>query len=249
MPNWKKLIVSGSNAILSSVTASNGFFGTASWATNAITASYALSSPGGGGSPGGTDTYIQFNSQSAFGGSINLTYTYDTTSQQKYRLYHEGNVDFRTTPFTVDYPASYYQVNLCNALKQHAGISHYQYSMPISTGATSIYLFDAQGGTPGNLSMQGFKCDYSLLIRDGSLNKVASRVGTLLGAWSYDTSTPPVLQDTYVNGDSVFNELGLVVFTLSWSGTDISLDMDATGTSAGYDIIFNGLFTNFGNSV
>ena len=43
MPNWKKLIVSGSDAILSSVTASNGFFGTASWARNASTASFISS--------------------------------------------------------------------------------------------------------------------------------------------------------------------------------------------------------------
>jgi len=45
MPAWKKLIVSGSNAVLNSVTASftgsltGALIGTASWATNAITAS------------------------------------------------------------------------------------------------------------------------------------------------------------------------------------------------------------------
>jgi hypothetical protein len=46
MPNWKKVIVSGSDAVLNSVTASAGFFGTASWATNALTASLALRASG-----------------------------------------------------------------------------------------------------------------------------------------------------------------------------------------------------------
>lgn len=41
MPNWKKVIVSGSDAVLNSVTASAGFFGTASWASSA---SHALTS-------------------------------------------------------------------------------------------------------------------------------------------------------------------------------------------------------------
>ena len=45
MPNWKKLIVSGSDATLNSLTVSNGITGslqgTASWAINALTASYA----------------------------------------------------------------------------------------------------------------------------------------------------------------------------------------------------------------
>lgn len=49
MPNWKKVIVSGSDATLTSVTATAGFTGslqgTASFATNALSASYA---PGGG---------------------------------------------------------------------------------------------------------------------------------------------------------------------------------------------------------
>ena len=42
MPNWKKIIVSGSDASLNTLTVSNGItgslFGTASWATNALTA-------------------------------------------------------------------------------------------------------------------------------------------------------------------------------------------------------------------
>ena len=42
MSTWKKIIISGSDAILNSVTASNGYFGTASFAINSSTASYVL---------------------------------------------------------------------------------------------------------------------------------------------------------------------------------------------------------------
>ena len=49
MPNWKKVITSGSSAALTSVTATAGFtgslFGTASYATQALSASYAPSTP------------------------------------------------------------------------------------------------------------------------------------------------------------------------------------------------------------
>ena len=43
MPNWKKVIISGSNAVLTSVTATSGFTGSLSGsATSATSASYAL---------------------------------------------------------------------------------------------------------------------------------------------------------------------------------------------------------------
>jgi hypothetical protein len=45
MPNWNKVVVSGSNASLNSLTVSNGItgslLGTASYATQALSASYA----------------------------------------------------------------------------------------------------------------------------------------------------------------------------------------------------------------
>lgn len=49
MPNWKKIIVSGSDALLNKLTVSNGItgslFGTASYATQALSASFAPSTP------------------------------------------------------------------------------------------------------------------------------------------------------------------------------------------------------------
>lgn len=47
MPNWKKVIVSGSDAVLNTLNATSGItgslLGTSSWAENAVTSSYALS--------------------------------------------------------------------------------------------------------------------------------------------------------------------------------------------------------------
>ena len=48
MPSWKKVIISGSDAALNSLTVSNGItgslFGTSSWASNAQTASFVTAS-------------------------------------------------------------------------------------------------------------------------------------------------------------------------------------------------------------
>jgi len=60
MPNWKKLIVSGSDAVLNKLTVTNGItgslFGTASWATNALTASFISSLRAAG-----STTQVQIN--------------------------------------------------------------------------------------------------------------------------------------------------------------------------------------------
>ena len=57
MPNWKKVIVSGSDASLTSLSVTNNvtaqsftgsLLGTASYATNALTASYAMNGGSGG---------------------------------------------------------------------------------------------------------------------------------------------------------------------------------------------------------
>lgn len=67
MPNWRKVITSGSAAVLTSVTATAGFtgslLGTASYATQALSASYAP----GGGSP------FPFNGNAQISGSFGVT--------------------------------------------------------------------------------------------------------------------------------------------------------------------------------
>ena len=78
MPSWKKVITSGSDATLTSVTATAGFtgslLGTASYATNAISASYALSASyaPGGGNP------FPFNGNAQISGSFGVTGSFTT---------------------------------------------------------------------------------------------------------------------------------------------------------------------------
>ena len=93
MPNWKKVIVSGSDASLTSLSVTNNvtaqsftgsLLGTASYATNALTASYAMNGGSGGlsalyiqdeGTTQGTASYIDFT-----GAGVTATVTNGTAS-------------------------------------------------------------------------------------------------------------------------------------------------------------------------
>ena len=223
------------------VSASGGItgslLGTASYAT---TASYALNAPSI--SPGGGDTSIQFNSSSKFGGSSALTYQYNTTSSDAFKLSYTSNYNLIATPYNNNFPASIQLTNVSNNEKQIAGLSHYQYNLA-APGTSTIYSFNVNG-----LKISGFKCDYCIMSRKAGVS-IASRTGTLYGAWSNESLILPVITDNYVNGDQVYSELQTVVFTLVWNGSDeIDLQMDCSSVISG-NIYFNGLFTNFGNTL
>lgn len=224
------------NATTNTITATSSY---------ALTASYAMNT--GGGTPGGPITSIQFNSQSAFGGSADFTYQYGITGSDAYRLSLTSNYNLVVNPFSNQFPASINLTNTSNSNKQSVGLSHYQKLLAANTGATTIYSFKAiNSGT--KLSITGFKCDYCISLQDGTSDIVASRTGTLYGAWSNTNDVTPIITDTYINGDQIYNELGTVLFTLIWNGTNIELQMDCTNVSNG-NTIFNGLFTNFGNTL
>lgn len=216
-----------------------------------LSASYALSAswaPGGGGStsPGGNDTYIQFNSQSAFGGNSNLKYQYDSTAVDAYRLDHVSSTNFTTTAFTVDSPASVVINNDPNGIRQRVGITNFQYTQTANTVTTPFFKFDAGGSTGGGttLNVLGFKCDYSLAIVDGSNNFVATRIGTLQGVWDWDQFNEPILQDNFINGDISLGQLQNAIFTLKWGpGTEVELKLDTS--TVDYNVYFNGLFNIF----
>ena len=76
MPNWKKVIVSGSDASLNSLTVVNGvtgsLLGTASWANNATTASRALQA--------NTSSYVQVAASSSYALSASIAQTAVTAS-------------------------------------------------------------------------------------------------------------------------------------------------------------------------
>ena len=211
-------------------------------ASNAISASWA---PGSSPTPGGSDTFIQFNSQSAFGGNSNLTYQYNTLADNAYRLEHRSDIDFSKNRFTTEYKASIVINNTSGvAEKQRAGITNYQYRQAANTGKTTMFKFDAGGGSGGGttLNVLGFKCDYSLALYDGTYF-TATRIGTLQGVWDFDNTYDPVIQDNYISGDRTYNQLQLAEFSLIWNGADMELQLDTSVVN--YDVVFNGLFNIF----
>ena len=77
MPNWRKVITSGSDASLNTLNVINGITGSLQGsASYALTASFATS----GGTPRGANTTIQFNDTSTFSGSGNFTFNKTTNT-------------------------------------------------------------------------------------------------------------------------------------------------------------------------
>jgi len=241
----------GSVATASYVTAS-GVFGPYG-SNSVVSSSFAVSASWAPGAtpttPGGVSNNIQFNSGSAFGGSNNLRYSFNPANSDADQLTHQYNYDFSIGGANSNQPASYVPYNTTSPNNQKLGLSHFQISQGSGTSATTIYRWNAvPGGTGTDLEMYGFKCDYSLLLVDtdlGSGNNVASRIGTLKAAWSWNTGNTPAINDDFVDGDLVYNELGLVTFTLVWNDPYMELQMDTSGVTAG-NTIFQGIFTNFG---
>lgn len=202
---------------------------------------------GGGGTPGGGNTDIQINSGSSFYGTTDFQFQWDASQQNREQLRHRYQYNFAGNPYTSIFNSSYVPINRANDLGQHAGITHWQTSLPATTGATTIYAFDAGMNAGTTLQMYGFKCDYSIMLNDGT-NNAAARVGTLMGAWNNNTAATPALTDTFADGDVDLLELGTVIFTLIWTGNNIELQMDCTNVTSG-DTYFNGIFTNFGSTL
>jgi len=201
-----------------------------------------------GSTVGGINTSILYKSASVIDGSSNLTYQYDSDGPSAGQINNTFIKNFSNDKFDTSFPGSFVINNSFDSdnTKQTVGITNYQTYLESNTGATTIFVFDANAS---DLSMLGFKCDYSLLLRDRNTNtNIASRIGTLMGAWNYNSDNPPILTDTYVDGDQVYNDLGDVLFTLRWNDINIELQMDCTRVNNGATY-FNGLFTNFGTTL
>ena len=237
-----------STATLKTPNISGSLIGTASYALYALSASWA---PGGGStSPGGSDTNIQFNSGSTFNGSNNLTYQYNTTATDAYKLTHTSDSDFSTNRFYADQYKASIVINNKSGVneRQIAGITNHQIRQAANTGKTTIFKFAAGGGSGGGITLNvlGFKCDYSLALYDGTYF-TATRIGTLQGVWDFDNNYDPIIQDNSISGDITYNQLQLAQFSLIWNGSDIDLQLD-TGT-VDYDVVFNGLFNIFSQTL
>jgi hypothetical protein len=97
MPNWKRVIVSGSSAALTSVTATAGFtgslLGTASYAIQALSSSYVV--------PSATNAFVQggnsFGTTALLGTNDNQPLAFETNGSTKMFISSSGNVGIGTT--------------------------------------------------------------------------------------------------------------------------------------------------------
>ena len=100
MPSWKRVIVSGSNAALNSLTVSNGItgslFGTSSWAVSSSFASTASFLNGGT-----TNAFIQngnsFGTTAVLGTNDNNSLAFETSGSTRMFISSSGNVGIGTT--------------------------------------------------------------------------------------------------------------------------------------------------------
>ncbi len=267
MPSWKKLIVSGGSAALSSVTASVGFLGnlqgtatSASYVTGsiftgsnlatsssyAITASYALSSPGGGASPGGTQWQVQVNSGSGqFYADSGFVYIPATR-----KIQYTANRDFDSNNYDQNAASSFQLLNNNDSVFSKGHYSNLLQRTKLITKnvTTSIITFDVAAAVSTALTVTGFKCDYSIgygNLTNGSPAQISdSRIGTIHGVWSWDyTSTN--ISDNHVISDA-YGVLKDGVFQLTWGAGTVTLEY-STGPNISEDCVFNGLFTVFVN--
>jgi len=208
MPNWKKLVISGSDASLKSITVTNGVTGsllgtsaTASFTPNAlVTASVSLNTltftkgngstfnltvdtgSGGGATPGGNQYHVQVNNGSnGFIGDQYFQYNY-----QSQKIAISTGADPIATPLTNnnDYATerfnSYNTIQVDNTTYQFTN-AQFPYSKYLTNGGITAILdidTNAGSGTGPGLLSHAFKCDYTLV----SLNALDKMVrGTRTG--------------------------------------------------------------------
>lgn len=224
----------GSNSILS-----------ASYASYALTASYALSSPGGGGSPAGNQGNIQINSGSGqFYGDSGFSYL--PSAERK--IVHSSNREFDTNYYDQNANGAIQLSNISSSIAPfNHSVNLVQKSKSIQPNIPTVVMgFDVQNSANTHLKVTGFKCDYSILYLESSPSVAISntRTGTLLATWAWDGTTTNIT-DNYVIAD-INGVLKDGIFTLAFNGTNIELTYDSGGTIT-ESCIFTGLFTIFSN--
>ena len=227
MPSWKKVITSGSAAALNSLTVSNGItgslFGTASYATQALSASYAPSA----GLTGGTANYIPLWTSTS---AISSSAIYQSA----------GNVGIGTTS-----PAE--KLSIAGNIELTIGVNRY-----VKIGSATNYFYNLQsvndnfqileaGTTPrltitypnGNVGI-GTTSPNAKLDVSGSLNISGSGVQVPLQVYSGSTPLLFVSQSGKVGiGTSTFvGSIKLAVNGQIGGPTYSSTYLDVTGDTA-----------------
>ena len=201
MPTWKKVIVSGSDAILSSVTSSNGFFGTASWASNALTASFL---------PVGT---YNITSSWAVTASQAISSSYALSSSNALSSSYALSSSFATTSsFTLSSSFADNSISASytpNALVT-ASVSSNTLTFTKGNGSTFNLTVDTGSGAPGG-------AQYSIQINDGLGGFQGTntfKYNDVIEKFSFETQNNPSVTpiDPSTNSNSIenFNRFNII---------------------------------------
>ena len=226
MPNWKKVIVSGSDASLTSLNVINGItgslFGTSSWANNATTASYVLQAISS--SFSSTASYINTLNQdvSVNGGISASSYLYstiDVIAQQNLKSLNSvgdeggeillGKPQTNTTLTGSGVTIDVYQ-NRLRFFEQGGAARGYFIDITGGGSGASTNLVGGGSGTPGGSNTQiqynnaGAFAGVPTLTYDGTtLRATGSFTGSLVGALTGTASfATQAVTSSYANATS-----------------------------------------------
>lgn len=207
MPSWKKVIISGSNAALNSLTVTNGItgslFGTASFASQALSASFASTSSF---LNSATNAFIQngnsFGATALLGTNDNQSLALETNGTTRMFISSSGNVGIGTTSPTGKLTIAPYATSNSSSIEftnaDNAVISSY-YSQTFSVDNTNTqsgrqFVF-AKGGKGYGTQTK------TMMVIDADSGNVG--IGTITPSYPLDVSASVSGTSIYATGDIV----------------------------------------------
>ena len=212
---------------------------------------------GGGGSPGGANTYVQFNDASTFGGNAN--FTYDKGFNTLYAGTFAGTLNGSGQNFKVGDDAWIGDINLSNALgikgQQDAtqayivfGNSNTQTLGRIGTGALTYQGgFTAQGGlqnTPiGNATASS--ASFTTVGASGTFTGTTINAATIGNTGALITGTLQTAAQTNITSVGNIAAAGMTSSARVAPNANASIDLGATGLRWNnvYGVTFSGVST------
>lgn len=236
MSTWKKIIISGSDAILNSVTASNGYFGTASFAINASTASFLS----------GTVVSASYATTASFATTASyvsnvpppstMNITDDNTNAVYYPVFVDGAgsgktlyADTTTTPISINPNTG--EFKLSNTLKIQSNVNGNRIAIGHDAGKTSQGTSSiAIGYNAGNDFQGNFAVAMGYGAGAASQGEYGTAIGTQTGGTTQGTGSTAVGYQAGLSAQGNYSvAIGYQAGVLSLGESSIAI-----GRNAGY---------------